>query len=185
MAKIFNANTGLLLVIIMLIIGLGALFLTGILSFTPLGCKFDGICTQEIIDECCHDGPTAPVPTAPSCPTLDPTGIPYEEFPYEQLEALGYDLVAACAAGTCTSGVCKPLIEWNAVKGDWYFRECKCFVSSDLGCKDMVTEGTCEEQFCVGVSGWQDGYVKRCDWIESNLLAEPLQRCWCPYDMPN
>lgn len=156
------------------------------MGFTPQGQDFyysfadgekgwDGICTQEIIDECCDENVT----TYENCPDVDPADIPYEDYPYWQLEAMGYDLVGACAQGDCDyPGYCRPLLEWDAAKMDWYFSQCICLEPSDMDCYGQTTETECERHFCVGEYGEQAGFAKRCQWEGMNGQSV----CWCPFD---
>lgn len=172
---------------------IGILLMFLFIAFTPQGRDvfyeitettegWDGICTQEIIDECCDENVTV---HAGNCPDIDPSDIPYKDHPYWELEDLGYDLVGACATGSCseTNEHCYPLIEWDDAKGDWYFTQCVCLEPSDLNCNDQTTQSSCEQHFCVGSGGYQQGYAKKCMWFTAgpgDAMFDDF--CWCPFD---
>lgn len=104
------------------------------------------------------------------CPEVDPQDIPYEDYPFYELEP-EYDLVGACAEGICAyqDEVCSPYLDH-----DWMFQECACFYPGAL-CSVYTSQEACEAHYCKGTIGIEEGYVKQCMW--------DIDLCQCPFDV--
>lgn len=133
------------------------------IGFTPSGQNFyyditntaegwDGVCTQQIIDECCDENATV----ERNCP----------EVPLDTPES---QLVAACQQSCGTNGFCYP--ELDAYTHE--FIGCVCLEPSDMNCYDQTTESSCEAHYCTS-----EGFAKKCAWTGIN----GGQGCWCPFD---
>lgn len=128
-------------------IGVIVIFL--FIGYTPQGQNFyyditnmegwNGVCTQDIIDECCEENETE---EADECPNV-PLDTPESE------------LVEACAQTCGNNGFCYPELDAYTHK----FIGCVCIEPSELTCYDLAQD-KCATHYCI-----EEGFAKKCAWL--------------------